>query len=116
MQIGTWKGVEFIETDELYEICCAECGDGECQLAVGNGGICPLEGVEMIERTVHWKPDGGGWWQQGRLVEIVDSDRVGWVVIGEGRFIRIPMEDLRDGVIPAGRTDWDEVYRRLGVS
>lgn len=35
------------ELEELYEVCrkeCRkECRDGECQLAVANGGTCPLE-------------------------------------------------------------------------
>lgn len=26
-----------------FEVCRHECGDGECQLACGNGGRCPLE-------------------------------------------------------------------------
>lgn len=31
------------ELEELYEVCRKECRDGECQLAVANGGTCPLE-------------------------------------------------------------------------
>lgn len=50
MQIGEWKGVEFVESEEeLYDICRAECGDGECQLAVGNGGQCPMRAADDFE-------------------------------------------------------------------
>jgi hypothetical protein len=31
------------DAERLYDACRHECKDGECQLAVANGGRCPLE-------------------------------------------------------------------------
>lgn len=36
-------------SDELYRVCRGECGDGECQLAVANRGICPMRSADDFE-------------------------------------------------------------------
>lgn len=43
------NGLPSSSDDDLYEICRGECGDGECQLAVGNGGRCPMRSADDFE-------------------------------------------------------------------
>lgn len=61
----------------------------------------------MIKRTVHWALDRRGW-QQGTLVAIAidyEEGQVGIVITQDACFIRVPLGNLRDGVVPEGRRD-----------